>query len=288
MAWSVSDSVAATALAGEWLKLQRLLLCEEYRPKSNYRWRGLGQRPMNPHSSSRYAIVRHSPYRARFIAVALAVAWLLSLAVVWGLASWRAEPSLGEVSAKLRAAEAELGKQQRQLKEMTQRQATLARSDQISRAANSEIQTSLAERDEEIAGLRADVAFYERLVGATSQRKGLNVHSAEFAAEAAGTWQYTIVLTQNLNRGAISAGQMRFSVEGVRAGKLATVSWEELHQKSSLPGQDYSFRYFQQLTGSVILPKDFTPQRVRVSLRGNGAAVDQTFEWKLAGSGAGV
>ncbi len=35
---------------------------------------------------------------------------------------------------------------------MTQRQATLARSDQISRAANSEIQASLAERDEEIAG----------------------------------------------------------------------------------------------------------------------------------------
>ncbi|WP_348631666.1 DUF6776 family protein, partial [Mesorhizobium sp. M1C.F.Ca.ET.188.01.1.1] len=53
-----------------------------------------------------------------------------------------------------------------------------------------------------LRSLRADVAFYERLVGSTSQRKGLNTHSIEFSPEAAGTWQYTAVLTQNLNRGA--------------------------------------------------------------------------------------
>ncbi len=35
-----------------------------------------------------------------------------------------------------------------------------------------DIQSLLAERDEQIAALRADVAFYERLVGATAQRKG--------------------------------------------------------------------------------------------------------------------
>ncbi len=74
------------------------------------------------------------------------------------------------------------------------------------------------------------------------------------------------MLTQNLNRGAISQGQMRFTVEGVRNGKLATISWDDLHQRSKVPGQDYSFRYFQQLTGSVMLPADFTPQRVRVTL----------------------
>ena len=142
--------------------------------------------------------------------------------------------------------------------ELRQKQATLEASDRISRAANTEVQSSLAERDEEIAGLRADVAFYERLVGSTSQRKGLNTHSIEFSPEAAGTWQYTAVLTQNLNRGAISQGQMRFTVEGVKNGKLATISWDDLHQRSKVPGQDYSFRYFQQLTGSVMLPADFT------------------------------
>src|SRR3546814_5446704 len=59
---------------------------------------------------------------------------------------------------------------------LEQQVATLKRSDQISRDANRDLQGTLAERDEEIAGLRADVAFYERFVGATGQRRGLTVH----------------------------------------------------------------------------------------------------------------
>ena len=73
----------------------------------------------------------------------------------------------------------------------------------------------------------------------------------------------------------------------VKAGKLVTLGWDELHQRSALPGQEYSFRYFQQLGGSVMLPKDFTPQRVRISLTGPGGSANQTFDWKLAGSGRG-
>ena len=124
------------------------------------------------------------------------------------------------------------------------------------------------------------------MVGSTSQRKGLNTHSIEFSPESAGTWQYAVVLTQNLNRGAISQGQMRFTVEGVKNGKLATISWDELHQRSKVPGQDYSFRYFQQLTGSVMLPTDFTPQRVRVTLGSGAGGTTQVFDWKQAGAPA--
>ena len=237
-------------------------------------------------SVPRFRIVpRQSGPLARGWVIAILVAWLLSLAVVWMLATWRAAPGLGDARGQLRAVERTAAQRQRQLDELNQRMVTLSRSDQISRAANSELQSSLAERDEEIAALRADVAFYERLVGATAQRKGLNVHSIEFAPTEAGTWNYRAVLTQNLNRGAISQGQLRFSVEGVRAGKLATVSWDDLHQKPGSPGQDYSFRYFQELTGNVMLPKDFTPQRVRVSLRGGAGGADQTFDWTPAGSG---
>lgn len=225
-------------------------------------------------------------WRRGWIAV-IAVLWLASLGLTWWWAGRSAVPRLAEAEAELGRSRAREAAQARQIEELKQRQVNLAVSDKISRAANTEIQASLAERDEQIAALRADVAFYERLVGSTSQRKGLNVHSIEFAPEAGGSWSYTAVLTQNLNRGAISQGQLRFSVEGVRAGKLTTVSWDELHQKQNVPGQDYSFRYFQQLEGSVILPKDFTPQRVRISLSGGGAPVNQTFDWKRVGSDAG-
>ena len=181
-------------------------------------------------------VPRQPGFSSRGWLIALVVAWLCSLVAVWALATWRAAPGLGDARGQLRNSERIAAQQKRQLDEANQRLVTLSRSDQISRAANSELQSSLAERDEEIAALRADVAFYERLVGATAQRKGLNVHSIEFAPTEAGSWNYRAVLTQNLNRGAISQGQLRFSVEGVRAGKLATVSWDDLHQKPGKGG----------------------------------------------------
>ena len=239
---------------------------------------------MSPSRPHRFRIVPEGQAQAgnRRLWQWLLPAWLVSLV----LAAWLAY-SLGGSDGSARQAERELADARQQIEQLTRGQATAQASDRISRAALTEVQASLAERDEEIAGLRADVAFYERLVGSTSQRKGLNAHSVEFSQEAAGSWHYTVVLTQNLNRGAISQGQMRFSVEGVKDGKLTTVSWDELHQRQGVAGQAYSFRYFQQLAGSVMLPADFTPQRVRISLTGSGGNATQVFDWKLAGSARG-
>jgi hypothetical protein len=211
--------------------------------------------------------------------VIAAVLWIASLLGTWYLASRRAAPALSTVSSELVDSGKQLRAQQLQLKELRQQVATLKRSDQISRNANAELQTTLTEREEEVSGLRADVDFYERLVGSTGQRQGLRVHEAKFAPESGGTWHYTVTLTQNLNRGAISKGQMRFAVDGVRKGKLTTIKWDELLNRANAPGKPFSFRYFQQLEDSVMLPPGFTPQRVRVSLSGGGPAVDQTFAW---------
>jgi len=65
-----------------------------------------------------------------------------------------------------------------------------------------------------------------------------------------------------------------------------TAPAQQSAQQPAAPAQAYSFRYFQQLRGSVMLPEGFTPQRVRVSLRGDGAALEQTLPWGSAGQTA--
>jgi hypothetical protein len=205
-----------------------------------------------------------------------AVAWLLSLAGTWWLAAHFAASAPS--AADLAPAAATAATDSPDLRRLRQQVATLKRSDQISRNANVGLQQTLAEREEEVSALRADVDFYERLVGSTGQRQGLRVHQAKFAQEAGGTWHYTVTLTQNLNRGAISKGSMRFAVEGVRSGKLETIKWDELLQQKDAPAKSFSFRYFQQLEDSVMLPPGFTPQRVKVSLSGG---VEQDFPWQV-------
>jgi hypothetical protein len=215
----------------------------------------------------------------RIGAVALLLAWAASLALAWTWASRRAAPGLDQARQALAQERRQATTDREALDDLRQQVATLKRSDQISRNANLELQKALAEREEEVSGLRADLDFYERLVGSTGQRQGLRVHEAVFAPESGGTWHYTVTLTQNLNRGAISKGTMRFVVDGIRDGKLGTVGWDELVGQKNAPAKPFSFRYFQQLEDSVMLPPGFVPQRVRVTLQGNAGRIEKAFTW---------
>lgn len=166
---------------------------------------------------------------------------------------------------------------------LAQRVAVLSRSDQVSREANTRLQSTLAQREEQIAQLRADVDFYERLVGATGQRHGLGVHALHMRRQQGDAWHFTAVLIQNLERDAVTAGQLTLAVEGSRKGRLETLDWPTLRQQPRAPGTPFSFRYFQEVEGDVFLPAGFTPVRVIARLQPRGAAVvERQVTWAEA------
>ena len=198
----------------------------------------------------------------------------------WGL--WRAYgPQPANAGERLREATARIDV-------LEQESATLKRSDQISRQANADLQGTLAERDEEIASLRADIAFYERFVGATAQRHGLAVHELKLEPQRdPQLWHFVATLTQNLNRGAVNHGRLLLSVEASNGGRMQRLGWGELRQQQNAPGIEYSFKYFQQVEGDLVLPAGVRPVRVIARLvPASGAAVEQSFTWGETTSGA--
>ena len=180
-------------------------------------------------------------------------------------------------------ARAQLAAQRERIAELEQQATTLARSDQVSREANRDLQRTLAERDEEIAGLRADVAVYERFVGSTAQRHGLAVHQLRMTPQPGGAWHFVATLTQNLNRGAVNDGRLKVSLEGTRQGRMQKLDWAQLRQQPDAPGVEFSFKYFQQVQGDVIVPAGLQPVRVVVRLEpARGQPVEQSFTWAEA------
>ncbi len=171
---------------------------------------------------------------------------------------------------------------------LEQEVATLKRSDQISRQANGDLQGTLAERDEEIAGLRADIAFYERFVGATAQRHGLAVHELSLTPQRdPQLWHFVATLTQNLNRGATNKGRLQLALEVSEGGRMRRLDWGTLRQQASAPGVEYSFKYFQQVEGDIVLPEGVKPIRVVVRLVPvSGTALERSFTWSDATAGA--
>jgi hypothetical protein len=231
-----------------------------------------GRRPPSPATPE--------PSHHQWVYLALAV-FLLALAFgVWGIwTTWVARDTPTNQSANAQREPSE---------RLSQEVSTLRRSDQISREANRDLERTLAERDEEIAALRADIAFYERFVGATGQRRGLSVHDLDMTLQSGDVWHFVATLTQNLNRGAVNTGRVTLLVEGTRNDRLEKLSWSSLRKQTNAPGEGYSFKYFQQVEGEVMLPKDFKPLRVTVRLvPAGGSAVEQSFPWPDTVRGGG-
>ena len=220
------------------------------------------------------------PSHHHWVYLALAV-FLLALGFgLWGVwATWFARDIPTDQSATALSARSD---------KLSQDVSTLRRSDQISREANRDLERTLAERDEEIAGLRADIAFYERFVGATGQRRGLSVHDLDMQFQSGEAWHFVATLTQNLNRGAVNTGRVTLLVEGTRNDRLEKLSWSGLRKQTSAPGIAYSFKYFQQVEGEILLPKGFKPLRVTVLLApAGGSAVEQSYPWPDTVRGGG-
>jgi hypothetical protein len=230
-------------------------------------------------NDSPFIIVSRRP-RTRLVLAVLCALWALSLVAVYHLAQRGLAPDQRDLRGELRALEAQSTELSQRVERLRQRNVVLKRSDDVSRAANQELQQTLADREEKLAALEADVAFFEKLVGGSAERRGLSVHSLDLAPAGDGAWRFRLTLTQNLKKTQVTSGKAQFTIEGVQGDQLEALDWDELLQEQRAPALAFQFKYFQQLEGSVMLPAGFVPHRVRVRLDAQGEGTERVFAWQ--------
>jgi len=212
----------------------------------------------------------------------LGAAWLASLLIVGlviGGIARHGTPAATEAR--------ELKALTRQNNDLQQQVANLQRAGQVADIANRSLRKTLSEREEEISGLRADLGFYARLTGGDAQREGLKVQEVRLApVDHSLGWNLTLSLTQNAKRGDDVTGTATVSVEGLRAEKVVQLDWPALGDTAQRDGIPFSFKYFQQLHGTIVLPADFRPTRLIIKVQPTGdAAVTRTVAWGEALAG---
>jgi hypothetical protein len=230
----------------------------------------------------RFVVRPHDAAGQRRRVLWLGAAWLISLllvALIVGATVRRATPA---------------AKEQRQLKALTQENddlkqqvANLQRAEQVGDIATKSLRQTLAEREEEINGLRTDLGFYSRLTGGDTQREGLKVQEVRLQPVAnSRAWNLTLSITQNAKRGEDVTGIATISVEGLRGDKVVRLDWPALGDTAQSGGMAFRFKYFQQLHGTIVLPADFRPTRLLIQAQPTGdEAVSRTVTWGDALSG---
>jgi cell division protein FtsB len=231
----------------------------------------------------RYVVRPHDAREQRRRRLWLGAAWLASLLLVGAgatLLAGHAAPQVISHKTRLR----QLASENEDLKQQV---ANLQRSQQVTQIATASLRKTLADRDEEISGLRADLGFYSRLLGGSAAREGLKVQEVQLqAVPGSHAWNLTISLTQSVKRDDDTTGTATVSVDGLRGDKVVQLAWPMLGDAAQKDGLPFRFKYFQQLHATIVLPADFRPTRLRVEAQpAGGDAVARAVTWSDALTG---
>jgi len=151
----------------------------------------------------------------------------------------------------------------------------------VVRQANAILRGSERERQEELANLQADLAFYRRLGGANGSQAPLAVHYLELQTTGAPrVYRIIVTLTQNLRWAAVISGRIELGVDGINNGSAQHLTDTQLLAESA-EGLSFQFKYFQQIERLITLPQDFAPSRLTIRLKSGNlrSAVEQSLEW---------
>ena len=155
------------------------------------------------------------------------------------------------------------------------------RESDVVRRANNLLRKSERKRQDEIAGLQADLAFYRRLGGAKGSQTPLTVHSVEIQpTQSPRVYRITVSLTQNLRWASVISGQVELGVEGIRNGVAEHLTNAQLLPESAEP-LSFQFKHFELLESLITLPEGYVASRLIIRLKSGSlkAPVEQSMDW---------
>lgn len=158
------------------------------------------------------------------------------------------------------------------------------RDSQITGAANDQLRDDLKQVERQLSELNDDIEFYQRLLEAGGVRRGLGLHELLLENTSdASIYRYRLTLSQNLEKAELVSGTIEILLNGMQDGDLVQLNPVEIASIEDRDSLDYEFKYFQRLTGTLIIPAGFSPLSLDVTIRPSGRSnrneVAEQFEW---------
>jgi hypothetical protein len=192
----------------------------------------------------------------------LAGGGLVLFMIGFALGEWLAGPDLGGTGSEqqLRARIGSLETENRQAAEQIARLQTDAR---IDRETYAQVEEQLADLQGKIIEQQEELAFYRGIVGGPG-KGGLRVQEFALRASSPTGVHLHFVLAQVERAVQPVRGEVQVRLDGVRAGRPASLDLASLAPSGGPRSLSFDFRYFQAIEVDLQVPRDFIPKRVVV------------------------
>jgi hypothetical protein len=231
-----------------------------------------------------HLVVKQRSFWHSRVGISLGVVLLLLL--VWGIfefGRYRAGFDTLAASDAMTALQLQITELNQQQSTLREANAVLERSGQIERQAYKQLEGAVTGLQDEILELKEELAFYRGIVSPKDATKGLKIQDFELSKGIQpGQYHFKVVLTQVLNNGTVARGNLRFEVEGLQKGEQKLYTLEQMSDSKSKSGPAFHFKYFQILEGDFMLPEEFEPIKVNLTVKPKSRAhkkLTQAFDW---------
>lgn len=192
-------------------------------------------------------------------------------------------------AAKDRTAyESQIAARDQEIEGLKQEVALLETHREIDRAAYKEVEGSLMSLQAKIQEQRDAIAFYRGIVSPTDGKSGLRVQDLKVTrGSKEREFNLRLVLVQAMQHHRKVSGDVNLTVQGSQDGVDTVYSLEQLIPPDADRGWAFSFRYFQDFDRRLVLPDGFTPERIRVEVRSKTRSIesiDESFVWATSQS----
>jgi len=157
----------------------------------------------------------------------------------------------------------------------------------VSQGAMEDLQTNLSSQQLELAALREEVTHYRSILAPTSLARGLQVANFKLlATNRSDSFRYEMLLTQLETNKATISGTVALEILTDKSGQEIRLPLNKVQKIDYYPLQ-YSFRYFQNFSGTLALPAGHSPLRVLITItpeRKGGEQVQRSFPWVVESS----
>jgi Family of unknown function (DUF6776) len=219
------------------------------------------------------------------------LAWIAAVLAVMAGSYWlghrqgqlRAGHDAAASASERRALEAEVTRLGSEISSLNAQVAGLEMARRLDREAYGQVERTLGDLQSRLARQGDDLAFYRSIVSPADGVQGLRIQ--RFAVRP-GTQQHEFVievtLIQAMRQESSVSGLVQVVILGMEGVRPAKYSIGQLlgRPDAQLP---FSFRYFQTIQKTVMLPDEFQPFEVEVSVSSRRLAspLQQSFPWKV-------